>query len=313
MHIEAESEVRKYINGVKDSKTEMYENLEEDVVDAFSDIDGGRKIKSTTDIMTIKTPTNRPPKSSKIVKSTLTKDNKLKTRTSSVKNDTKLVIRDSSSEARKVQSSKSINERVRTESETRKEVLNTSDNRSSPDKESQSSIEKREMSKTTYIMKKPFERIEEKEGYNSEDSSLEEEKLIKLQKAESKFSSNVKEINKEIEYVSAAKYELLAKKLADTENRLYELENNSRKKLEELASQVKVYIPINFNVKQSDNKPQINIETYKTDNNNNQVNYNILDPALITNPQSTKNRVLRGDSRKSRTVLDNTTKLKKIM
>jgi hypothetical protein len=266
---------------------------------------------------------NRPPKSSKIVKNNLVKissENKSKFRNSNPKAETKLLIRDSSTEARKLQTSKSITEiddRIRTASESNKrniKKLNNSNdfksNNSSPDKESEpSSPEKRkEMARTSYIIKGPFERIDEKEGYNSEHSSedeKEDQEILKLNKVHNKYKQS-----DEVEYVSAAKYDLLAKKLIDTENKLLEIELNSKKKLEELASQVKVYIPINFtSYVKPPSKPHLNIETYKVDNN---LNYNIIDPAVINNPQQIKNKILRGDSRKARTVIEHNPKLRKI-
>jgi hypothetical protein len=322
MQIDAESEVKKYINGTKDEKNQMYDNLEEEVVYTFSEMDSkDRKIKSTTDLMNIKNDRTKPPKSSKTVKNNLVKisDSKSKLRTNSVKNEIKLIIRDTSSEARKLKSSKSNTEhdRVRTASDSNRFIrdkLNISnDNKPniSPDNnDSQSSSieKKKEMSKTTYI-KGAFERIEEKrknEEYDSEGGTSEDEddaKIIRMKKTE----------YNDMEVVSVAKYEQLVKKIADTETRLYEIEQNAKKKLDELATQVKVYIPINFTSYVKPNiEKQINIETYKNESNQQNMNYNILDPSMIQNPQQNKTKALRGDSRKSRTVVDNQ-KLKKVV
>jgi hypothetical protein len=87
------------------------------------------------------------------------------------------------------------------------------------------------------------------------------------------------------------KYEM-SRKIAETEKRLQEIEANAKRKLEELVSQVKVYIPINFN---SYIKPQ---EKQNPIYDNVEQNYyvNVIDAnTILQNPTSG----FRGDTNKA--------------
>ncbi len=85
----------------------------------------------------------------------------------------------------------------------------------------------------------------------------------------------------------------VTRRISETEKRLLEIEANAKKKLEELVSKVKVYIPINFNsyVKQQDGKAN-------TAYDNSEQNYcvNVLDAnSLLQNPSTG----FRGDTNKT--------------
>jgi hypothetical protein len=80
------------------------------------------------------------------------------------------------------------------------------------------------------------------------------------------------------------------RKIIETEKRLLEIESNTKKKLEELVSQVKVYIPINFN---SYVKPQEQKQNTIYDNIDQNYCVNVMDSNILQNPG------FRGDTNKS--------------
>jgi hypothetical protein len=83
----------------------------------------------------------------------------------------------------------------------------------------------------------------------------------------------------------------MSKRIQQTERRLQEIEANARKKLDDLVSQVKVYIPINFN---SYVKPQEK-QSIVYDNSDQNYCVNVFDANTILNPNSG----FRGDTNKA--------------